>query len=244
MRYLVNIKYDGHAFYGFQIQNKERTIEGDLTNALSKILNEDAKIVGCSRTDRGVHANDFCFHFETYKELDVNKLRKSLNDLTEDDIYIRSVKVVSEEFHARYSVKCKEYKYIINTGEYEPTMRNYSLQYCKPIDLELITKASKILEGEHDFKSFTSDNEKENTVRTINYIRIEKVNSDVYIYVNASGFLKYMVRNIVGLLLEINEGKKQMEDIKKILESKDRTKLGMCASPEGLYLNKVEYVVE
>ncbi len=244
MRYLVNIKYDGASFFGFQIQNNKRTVEGDITKALTKILNEEVKIVGCSRTDRKVHANDFYFHFDTIKELDTVKLKKSLNDLTEDDIYIISVKTISEEVHARYSVKSKEYKYIISTGEYEPTKRNYVLQYCKPIDIVLLSKASSLLEGEHDFKSFTSDNEKENTIRTINYICIEKVNNIVNIYISADGFLKYMIRNIIGLLLEINEGKKKIEDIENILLSKDRTKLGICASPEGLYLNKVEYVIE
>ena len=244
MRFLVNIKYDGSLFYGFQIQKDKRTIEGEITTALSKICNEEIKIIGCSRTDRKVHAIDFYFHFDTAKEFEENRLKKSLNDLTTDDIYIKSVKKISNKIHARYSVKSKEYKYVINTNEYDPISRNYSFQYCKNIEVDLLKKASKYLEGMHDFKSFTSDNEKENTIRTINYICIEKVNECVNIYVNADGFLKYMVRNIIGLLIEINEGKKLVENIDDIINSKDRTKLGLCAPAEGLYLNKVEYVVE
>lgn len=241
MRYLINIKYDGSEFYGFQIQNDVRTVEGEITLVLSKIFDENIKIVGCSRTDRGVHANDFYFHFDSLKEMDIDKLKYSLNNMLPEDIYIKSVKLVSDNFHARYSVKDKEYKYVINTGEYEPTKRNYELEYNKPINIELLEKASKHLVGEHDFKAFSSDNEKENTVRRVNYIRIEKVKTHVNIYINANGFLKYMVRNIVGLLLEINEGKKKIDDIESIIQSKDRTKLGMCAKPSGLYLNKVNY---
>lgn len=241
MRYLVNMKYDGTLFYGFQIQDNERTIEGEITTTLSKIFNSDIKVVGCSRTDRGVHANNYYLHFDSDKKVDEIKLKKSLNDLTSEDIYIKNVKVVNEEFHARYSVKNKEYVYLINTLEYDPTKRNIEYQYCKPIDIETIIKASKYLIGEKDFRSFTSDNEKENTIRIINYINIENVNGIVKVYVNGNGFLKYMVRNIVGLFLDINEGKIKIEDIENIITSKDRTKLGMCAPACGLYLNRVNY---
>lgn len=241
MRYLVNLKYDGSTFYGFQIQNDKRTVEGEITLVLSKILNESVKIVGCSRTDRGVHANDFYFHFDTFKEINVDKLKHSMNSMLSDDMYIKKIKVVNDDFHARYFVKDKEYKYIINTGEYEPIKRNYELQYCKVINVNLLEKASRLLVGEHDFKAFTSDNEREKTIRCVNYIRIEKVNDIVNIYVNANGFLKYMVRNIVGLLLEVNDGKKNIEDIQRILSSNDRRELGICAKPNGLYLNKVSY---
>lgn len=241
MRYLVNIKYDGSNFNGFQIQKNDRTIQGEITKVLNKILNDEIKIVGCSRTDAGVHANDFYFHFDSLKDLDIQKLKHSLNSLLPDDIYVKNVKLVNDEFHARYSVKDKEYKYVINEGEYNPVKRNYELEYCKTIDTEKLEEAAKKLIGEKDFKAFTSDNEKENTIRCVKYIRIEKVNKIVNIYVNANGFLKYMVRNIIGLLLEINEGKKKIEDIDKIIESKDRTNLGICASSNGLYLNKVNY---
>ena len=241
MRYLVNIKYDGSNFNGFQIQKNDRTIQGEITKVLNKILNDEIKIVGCSRTDAGVHANDFYFHFDSLKDLDIQKLKHSLNSLLPDDIYVKNVKLVNDEFHARYSVKDKEYKYVINEGEYDPVKRNYELEYCKTIDTEKLEEAAKKLIGEKDFKAFTSDNEKENTIRCVKYIRIERVNKIVNIYVNANGFLKYMVRNIIGLLLEINEGKKKIEDIDKIIESKDRTNLGICASSNGLYLNKVNY---
>lgn len=241
MRYLVNIMYDGNNYYGFQIQNDKRTIEGEITKVLSKIFNTNIKIVGCSRTDRGVHAKDYYFHFDANKEIDTTKLRKSLNSLLDDDIFVKNIYLVNDNFHSRYSVDNKEYMYIINTNKEDIFNRNYSLLYDKEININLLKEASKHLIGEKDFKSFTSDNEKDNTIRKINYINIEKIDNKVYIYINANGFLKYMVRNIVGMLIDINEGNILVDDIDNILLSKDRTKLGVCASACGLYLNKVNY---
>ena len=241
MRYLVNIKYDGTLYYGFQKQPDVISVQEHIEKVLSKILNDKITITGSSRTDRGVHANDFYFHFDIQRNINTDKLTKSLNSLTNLDIYVKKTILVNDEFHARYNVVSKEYKYVINTGVYNPFTRNYILQYNTDIDIELLKEASNYLIGTHDFKSFTSDNEKDNTIRTINYINIEKESDIVTIYVSASGFLKYMVRNIVGLLLDINEGKKQKEDIPYIIECKDRTKLGLCAPSHALYLNKTEY---
>lgn len=241
MRYLVNMSYDGTMYYGFQKQKNKRTIADEIEDNLSKIFQEQIKIIGCSRTDRGVHANDFYFHFDSNKELNENKLLKSLNNLSSDEIYFKKIVKVSDEFHARYNVKSKEYVYIINTKTYEPTKRNHILQYNKNINKKLIKKASKYLIGTHDFKSFTQGNEKENTVRTINYIKLKEEKGLIYIYINADGFLKYMIRNIIGLFLDLNEGKKNIKEIKNIIDNKDRTNLGIKALPCGLYLNKVNY---
>lgn len=241
MRYFANISFDGTNFYGTQVQPSKRTINKEIEDNISKILNEKIKIVGCSRTDRAVHANNYYFHFETEKKLDLEKFRHSLNSLTTGEIYIKNIKSVKDNFHARFDVKNKEYVYIINTKEYSPTKRNLELQYNKPLNIDLIIQASKHLIGTHNFKSFTSNNEKENYIRTINYIKIKKENGIVKIYINADGFLKYMIRNIIGLFLEINEGKKKIEDIPYILKKLDRTLLGIKVSACGLYLNKVNY---
>lgn len=241
MRYLVNISYSGLNYYGYQKQPDKKTIEGNIEESLSKILNRKIETTGCSRTDKGVHALDFYFHFDYEEDLNVQKLRKSLNSLTNEDIYIKSIKKVDDNFHARFDVLDKEYKYVINTGEYNPIRRNIELQYNKKINIDLIKETSNYLIGTHNFKSFTSDSEKENYIRTINYIKIVEENEIVTIYINANGFLKYMVRNIIGLFIEINEGKKELSEIPKILESLDRKSLGVRAKPEGLYLNKVNY---
>lgn len=241
MRYLCEISYDGYLFYGFQRQKDKRTVCSLVEEVLRKVLNENILIVGASRTDRGVHANSFYFHFDCEKVLDTEKLKASLNKLISNDIYFKNITIVNEDFHARYSVKSKEYVYVINMGEYNPTRRNYELEYNKKINIKLLKKASKYLVGEHDFKSFTSDSMGKNTIRRINYIKFKKNKELLIISIEANGFLKYMIRNIIGLFLEINENKKTPIMTKEILESKDRTKLGIKAPSSGLYLNKIKY---
>ncbi len=241
MRYLCEISYDGYLFYGFQRQKDKRTVCSLVEEVLGKVLNENILIVGASRTDRGVHANSFYFHFDCEKVLDTEKLKVSLNKLISNDIYFKNITIVNEDFHARYSVKSKEYVYVINMGEYNPTRRNYELEYNKKINIKLLKKAGKYLVGEHDFKSFTSDSMGKNTIRRINYIKFKKTKELLIISIEANGFLKYMIRNIIGLFLEINENKKTPIMTKEILESKDRTKLGIKAPASGLYLNKIKY---
>ena len=241
MRYLCEISYDGYLFYGFQKQKDKRTVCSLVEEVLRKVLNENILITGASRTDRGVHANSFYFHFDCEKVLDTEKLKVSLNKLISNDIYFKNITIVNEDFHARYSVKSKEYVYVINMGEYNPTRRNYELEYNKKINIKLLKKASKYLVGEHDFKSFTSDSMGKNTIRRINYIKFKKNKELLIISIEANGFLKYMIRNIIGLFLEINENKKTPIMTKEILESKDRTKLGIKAPSSGLYLNKIKY---
>lgn len=241
MRYLCEISYDGYLFYGFQRQKDKRTVCSLVEEVLRKVLNENILIVGASRTDRGVHANSFYFHFDCEKVLDTEKLKANLNKLISNDIYFKNITIVNEDFHARYSVKSKEYIYVINMGEYNPTRRNYELEYNKKINIKLLKKASKYLVGEHDFKSFTSDSMGKNTIRRINYIKFKKNKNLLIISIEANGFLKYMIRNIIGLFLEINENKKTPIMTKEILESKDRTKLGIKAPSSGLYLNKIKY---
>lgn len=241
MRYLCEISYDGYLFYGFQKQKDKRTVCSLVEEVFSKVLNENILITGASRTDRGVHANSFYFHFDSDKVLDTKKLKTSLNKLISNDIYFKNITTVNEDFHARYSVKSKEYIYVINMGEYNPTRRNYELEYNKKINIKLLKKASKYLVGEHDFKSFTSDSMGKNTVRKVNYIKFKKNKNLLIISIEANGFLKYMIRNIIGLFLEINENKKTPIMTKEILESKDRTKLGIKAPSSGLYLNKIKY---
>lgn len=241
MKYLVCMTFDGTMFYGTNKQPNKRTICGEVEEVLSKILNEKIKITPCSRLDKGVHALNFYFSFETNKSIKIENIKKSLNSILTNEIYIKNIEEVKNDFHARYDVLNKEYMYVIETGDFNPIERNYVLMYNKPIDIKIIKKASKYLIGTHDFKSFTSDDEKENYIRTINYIRIKKEDTKVIIYINANGFLKYMVRNIIGLFLEINEGKKRITDIQEILEKKDRQALGLKALPNGLYLNIVSY---
>lgn len=239
MRYLINLTYDGSKFYGYQIQKNNITVEGELEKTLSKIFNENINTIASSRTDRAVHAlNQYC-HFDSDKKVDLNKLKHSINSIINENIYIKSIKQIDETIHARYNVSKKEYIYKINMGEYNPIEREYIYQYNKKINKNLINDFINKMNGEHNYKSFTSDKNNSNYIRNI-LITYTIKNNILYLKFESSGFLRYMIRNIVGLLLDINDGKKNINDIDSIFESKDRTKLGRCAKGCGLYLSKIE----
>ncbi len=241
MRYLMNITYDGNSFYGYQKQRDKQTVQEEIERCLSKILNQEVNIISASRTDRGVSAYNQYAHFDTDKKIEIDKIKNSLNKMLDGSIYIRKIKKVQNMFHARYDVRLKEYVYKINVGEYNPIEKNYVYQYNKKINVTLLKQAAKYLIGEHDFKTFTSDDTKVSYVRTIKKIRVIKSNNYVYIYIQANGFLRYMIRNIVGLFLEINESKKRVGGIEKLIKNKDRKTLGITAQAHGLYLNKIWY---
>ena len=165
-----------------------------------------------------------------------------MNSNLPDDIYVIETKIVSNDFHARYNVKSKEYKYYINLGEYNPLERNYVFQYNYTLNKDRMNEAIKIFLGTHDFRAFvTESKEKENCVRTITDAKVEQIDNKLVITFKGDGFLRYQVRNMVGILIRVGENKISPEDVEKILESKDRTTTGKTAPPEGLYLTEVTY---
>ena len=243
MRYLIKFSYDGTNYSGFQKQKGLNTIEEKLEEALTKINNgKKTTITATGRTDKGVHA--LCQYGHT--DIDVNitekKLKRAMNSNLPDDIHVIDAKEVDKDFHARYNVKEKEYKYYINLGEYNPLERNYVYQYNYTLDIDKMKEAIKYFEGEHDFRSFVTDNkEKENCVRTITYTNIEQKDNIIIITFKGNGFLRYQVRNMVGLLIKIGENKISPDSVERIIESKDRTKASKTAPAEGLYLVNVKY---
>ena len=246
MRYLMKFAYDGSKYKGYQKQIKERTIQGEIEKALKTINGRKAVSIHASgRTDAGVHAYNQKAHFDLEMNITPDKLRKAINSLIPDDIYVKKIEEVPEDFHARFDVKAKEYIYIINMGEYNPIEKNYIYQCNKKLDVVEMQRALKYLEGTHDFKSFTKTNDqKDDYVRTIvqtNLIRDIKNVNEIIISFLGTGFLRYQVRNMMGVLLEIGEGKRKSEDIIEILAAKDRRKAGKTANPEGLYLKDVLY---
>lgn len=246
MRYLITFSYDGSKFKGYQKQPRLKTVQSEIEHALKTINNGEAVSIHASgRTDALVHALNQRAHFDLDMDITCEKLQKALNSLISDYIYIKNVEEVDSEFHARFNVKAKEYIYKINMGEYDPIEKDYIYQYNKRLDLAEMERALKYLEGTHDFKSFSkADEEKEDFVRTIvqtNLIRdMKNVNKCVISFLG-TGFLRYQVRNMVGVLIEIGEGKRKAEDVLTILEAKDRRKAGITANPEGLYLKDVYY---
>lgn len=246
MRYFMTFSYDGTAYRGYQKQPNERTIQEEIEKVLTRINSEESvSISATGRTDAGVHALNQKAHFDLTQEFEEEKLRNSMNKMLPDDIYVKKIEKVADDFHARFDVKAKEYIYRINIGEYNPLQRNYVYQYNKRLDVSEMERALKYLEGEHNFKSFTkNDSEKEDYVRTIiqaTLIREVKNVNEIVISLVGTGFLRYMVRNIVGLLIEIGEGKRKSEEIYTILEAEDRREAGKMAPPNGLYLKDVFY---
>lgn len=247
MRYFMTFAYDGSKYKGYQIQPKEKTVQGEIEKALKKInAGKKVTIHASGRTDAGVHAYNQKAHFDLdMKNITPEKLRDGLNSLLPKDIYIKEIEIVSDDFHARFDVKAKEYIYVINMGEYNPIEKDYIYQYNKKLDVVEMERALKYLEGTHNFKSFTkTDDEKDDYVRTIVqtnlYRELKNVNKITLSFLG-TGFLRYQVRNMIGTLIEIGEGKRRSEDIIDILANQDRRKAGKTAAPEGLYLKDVLY---
>ena len=246
MRYFMTFSYDGSDFKGYQKQSKARTIQGELESALTQINgNKSVSIVASGRTDAGVHAMNKKAHFDMDTEFDCDKLLKSVNSILPEDIYVKKIENVSDNFHARFNATGKEYIYQINMGEYNPLERKYVYQYNNRLDVVEMQRAMKYLEGTHSFKSFTKTmEENDDYVRTLSQTNIlrdlKDVNKITLVFIG-TGFMRYMVRNIVGTLIEVGEGKRRSEEIIDILRSEDRTKAGKTANPEGLYLKNVFY---
>ena len=246
MRYLITISYDGSKYSGYQKQPNGNTIQDRLEEALTSInVGKKVSVSASGRTDSGVHALNQKVHFDLNTKITCDNLKKALNSLLPGDIYVKDSINVDDDFHARFDVKAKEYIYKINMGEYNPIEKDYVYQYCKKLDVVEIERALKYIEGTHDFKSFTSgDDVRDDYVRTIiqtNLIRDLKNVNMITISFLGTGFMRYMVRNLVGTLIQIGEGKYKSTDIIDILNARDRRKAGMCADACGLYLKDVFY---
>lgn len=243
MRYRIDFSYDGTNFNGYQLQPKLRTVQNELEKAASYLNRQnDTSVQSSGRTDRGVHALNQVAHFDLDIEIPLDKIKRGLNSNLPSDIHVIKVTKVSDHFHARFSVKKKEYIYKINTLEYNPMMRNYIYQYNRKLDIDKMKEAILYFEGTHDFTSFvSSEDEREDKVRTIYKTNIKEKNGIIEIVFQADGFMKYQVRNMVGILIEIGNGKKNISDVKTILERKDRKVSVKTAPAEGLYLKKVWY---
>ena len=161
------VSYDGSKFYGFQIQNKLRTVQGEIQKALKKICEEEVTIHASGRTDAKVHGNKQVFHFDTSRQMPEKQWKRAINHFLPNDIYILDSLFVSEDFHSRYSATKKEYHYLLSTNEYSPFETNYIYQYGRPLDLELMKDAASIFIGEHDFASFCSYDQYGNTIREL-----------------------------------------------------------------------------
>tara|TARA_B100001173_G_scaffold30501_1_gene23710 strand:- start:2908 stop:3657 length:750 start_codon:yes stop_codon:yes gene_type:complete len=244
MRYLARLQYNGSEFCGWQIQPNSLTVQEVIEKNLSMLLNHDIKVIGCGRTDTGVHANDFYLHFDTQKvQIESSKLKYKLNSVLPSSIAFSELRKVSGQFHARFSAISREYKYYIKLNK-DPFEHN-SWWVRQPLDLNSMEIASKFL---LNYKDFTSFSKLHTDVKT-NLCEITKMNithdqNNIVITICANRFLRNMVRAIVGTLVEIGLGKREPIEMKHIIESKDRRNAGSSAPAKGLFLNKIKYPSE
>jgi len=236
------ITYDGTFFHGFQRQNQVITVQEAIEDALEKVTGEKITVHGCGRTDAKVHALNYLLSFKTGCSIPAERFPAAVNSVIADGIYVKKAWDADEDFHGRFSVTEKTYIYRINNGEFNPFLRNYSWHYKYPLDVEKMKQAAKYLLGTHDFNCFrASGGQVESTVRTMFGASVEKVGDIVEISLTADGFLYNMVRIITGTLVYIGGGKIKPDDMKEIIDSADRTKAGITAPPQGLFMKNVVF---
>lgn len=237
------ISYDGTAYHGFQIQKNAVTVQEILEKSLAGITGETISVTGCSRTDAGVHALNYVCNFKSNTKIPCDKLPYALNVKLPADISCISAEDADDDFHSRFSAKSKIYVYKI----YNAPLRNalkykYSWHYPYKTDVNLMKKACGYFLGEHDFKAFmASGGQQKTTVKTIYSLDVEAVGCDIEIKIHANGYLYNMVRIIAGTLVYVGNGKISANEIEDIIKSGDRTRAGITAPPQGLFLNRVFY---
>lgn len=239
----LTLMYDGSFFHGWQLQPGLVTVEGEMRKALLRLLGEETKPVSCSRTDAGVHANEFCCNFKTESGRECEKLLRGLNAVLPPTVAVKKCEEVPLSFHSRYDCVAKEYIYLIWNGKTRnPFYESRALFYPFALDCELLDSQAKDFIGTYDFKAFcASGSSVKTTERTVFDCGVKKEGELVTFFVRGSGFLYNMVRIMVGTLLSLNEGKIEHGTIKKIILLKDRGKAGVTAEACGLYLNRVFY---
>ena len=238
------IEYDGKEFNGWQKQPNKLNIQGTIEKAIEAITKEKVELMASGRTDAGVHALGQVANFKTNSNIPIDKFAIAINSNLKKSIIIKSAEEVDEKFHSRLSCKKKTYRYIINNSKYGTAIyRNLETCIKEKLDIEKMKEAVKYFEGEHDFKAFkASGTSSKSSVRTIYKAEvIEKENDRIYVELTGNGFLYNMVRIIVGTLVEVGMGKIEPQDIKGIIDSKDRKNAGKTLPPQGLYLLRVEY---
>lgn len=240
---MLVIEYEGTNYSGWQRQVGQRTIEEEIEKALRKITKEETKLIGSGRTDAKVHAFGQVANFMTKSTIPASKFKYILNTRLPNDITIRESKEVDMDFHSRFSAKAKKYKYVIYKNKMPSALyRNFSYHIPRDIDIERMRSASKEFIGTHDFTSFKGRRSVvKDAIRTIYKIEIQQNKDLIEITIIGKSFLRYMVRIIVGTLLEVGYGNLTREDVREIIASKNRINAKKTAEPQGLFLMKVYY---
>ena len=243
-RIMLTVAYDGTYYHGWQLQNKGKTIEGELNKALSRLLQKDVEVIGASRTDAGVHALCNAAVFDTEAAIPPEKYAYALNQMLPIDIRIRKSQEVPADFHPRKTDTCKTYEYRIDCEEFANPLKTRYAYFTYVLLNEIkMQKAAEYLVGTHDFKSFCSVNTTAaTTVRTIYDIKVLRDGADIVIHITGNGFLYNMVRIIVGTLMDVGRGRYEPEMVKRILEKTDRCAAGPTVPACGLVLKELHFL--
>ncbi|MGU3414047.1 tRNA pseudouridine(38-40) synthase TruA [Enterobacteriaceae bacterium C34A] len=239
----LGIEYDGSKYYGWQRQNEVRSVQEKLEKALSKVADEPINVLCAGRTDAGVHGTGQVVHFETHAERKDAAWTLGVNANLPDDIAVRWVKAVPDDFHARFSATARRYRYIIYNQRLRPAILGQGVtHYYHPLDAEKMQRAAQSLLGENDFTSFRAVQCQSRTPwRNVMHINVERYGAYVVVDIKANAFVHHMVRNIVGSLMEVGAGNQPESWIAELLAAKDRTLAAATAKAEGLYLVAVDY---
>ena len=243
LNYKITIQYDGTNYHGWQMQPSDRTIQGELTRALSLLDHRHVTVHGAGRTDAGVHAEGQVASFLLKRDCEPRYLRDAINGNLDRDIRVVDVETVAESFNARFSARLKTYRYQIWNGPVaSPFFHRYAYHHRNDLDLEEMRRAASALVGTHDFSAFTvQDCEVEDRVRALKCLDVQRKENRIIVLAAADGFRRYMVRTIVGTLIEAGSGRRAAESIARVLESRDRRNAGAKAPACGLTLMRVDY---
>lgn len=235
----LEIEYDGTGFYGWQKQPDRRTIQAVLEQGISRILNEEIRIIGASRTDQGVHALAQVANFLTENPMPVEKIRKGVNAVIDDDVYVKTITETAIVFHSRFSALSKKYRYYILTHP-SPLRNRYAWAVPYLLDFDKMEKAAVLFCGRHDFRLFSvQENQEKNTICHIKEIYLTMKQSEIIIDLHADRFLRRMVRGLVGFLVDIGRSRYQIEDLRKVLNGQQKEIF--FAPAHGLFLVEVIY---
>ena len=239
----LTLSYDGTAYHGWQSQQNAITVQEVVENAIFKLTGARPRVVGCSRTDTGVHAERFVCNFGSETKIPCDKIPLALNTYLPSDVVCLLAEDAEPDFHSRYSAKKKMYTYYIQNSQFPDVFKvNYTWHYSYNLDVEAMKKAAKAFLGEHDFIGFAASGfTVKTTVRTIYDINVEKNGDLIKITVLGNGFLYNMVRIMAGTLAFVGSGKINPDEMTEIIDSCDRKRAGITAPPEGLFLTEVFY---
>lgn len=238
------IEYDGFGYHGWQRQNHDRTIQGEIETVIKIITREAVTVIGSGRTDTGVHARGQVANFLSQTKHSIETIHKGMNSLLPDDIVIKHMEETDLSFHAQFAAKRKTYHYHIRNADLPSAIdRRYEWFIRRKLDMAAMNAAAAALPGTHDFKAFeTVGSPRTSTTRIVSKAEMRRNDDDHLLFeIESNGFLRHMVRNIMGTLVDVGLGRTSVDRFKEILLSADRKNAGPTAPPQGLFLMKVDY---